>query len=70
MSAAEPEFIAPLGIRDDEGNIVPLVEDRAEDNESPSSDAALFKGVEERVPKHVGQLVSRKLYHIHIRTDI
>lgn len=62
MSAPGLEFVAPLGMRDDDGNIVPLVEDKAEDNELPSSDAALFKGVEERVPKHVGQLVSRKLH--------
>jgi hypothetical protein len=59
MSSAGSEFIAPLGMRDDDGNIVPLVEGNAEEDiDTSPDDATLFKGVKERVPRHVGQLVS------------
>ena len=57
MSSAGSEFVTPLGMLDDEGNIAPLPQDSPENIGSSSTEAALFKGVEEKVPRHVGQLV-------------
>lgn len=48
-----------MGVRDDDGNIIPLPgeENDTELNDPTPTDAALFKGMEEKVPRHVGQLV-------------
>ncbi|KAJ3558173.1 hypothetical protein NM688_g1079 [Phlebia brevispora] len=51
------EFVGPLGMRDGDGNIVPLPcepDDSAKEL-SPSAEC-LFQGVKEKVPRHVGQL--------------
>lgn len=60
MSSSGLEFVTPMGLRDDDGKIIPLPlgEGDTEPNGLTQTDAALFKGMEEKVPRHVGQLVS------------
>lgn len=52
------EFISPIGMLDDDGNLVPLSKEPETDkHDIAPSNAALFNGVEEKVPRHVAQLV-------------
>ncbi len=44
-------------MRDDQGNIVPLLEFKEGTGDSNTPVEALFKGMEEKIPHHVGQLV-------------
>ena len=60
MSAAGIEFVTPIGMIDDEGKIVPLPEQEVMDKDATPTGEALFQGMQEKVPRHVGQLVSRR----------
>lgn len=58
VGAGGLEFAGPIGVRDEHGSILPL-ENAQADMKDPSPTAeAVFAGVEERIPRHVGQLVS------------
>lgn len=62
MSANGIEYLSPLGMRDDDGNIVPMP-DKTEEQDNkliatePTTEPTVFKGVQEKVPRHIGQLV-------------
>ncbi|KIP10850.1 hypothetical protein PHLGIDRAFT_64843 [Phlebiopsis gigantea 11061_1 CR5-6] len=60
MSAAGMEFVTPMGLIDDDGNLVPLPKEEAVDKDATPTEEALFQGIQEKVPRHVGQLVSRR----------
>jgi hypothetical protein len=51
------EFVGPIGIRDMDGNIVPLSDSQVQAPEPTIPVEALYEGVTEKVPRHVGQLV-------------
>ena len=58
LSTAGLEFVTPVGMRDEDGNIIPLAEEKdTEDNGPLPHGDAIFKGMEEMVPRHIGQLV-------------
>ena len=60
MSAAGMEFVAPMGLIDDDGNLVPLPKDEVGNKEATQTTEALFQGMQEKIPRHVGQLVSHR----------
>ncbi|KAF7792377.1 hypothetical protein EIP86_003414 [Pleurotus ostreatoroseus] len=52
------EYVGPIGIRDGDGNIVSLSHEKSNPTtQAPSSAEALFQGVKEKIPHHIGQLV-------------
>ncbi|KAI0699230.1 HORMA domain-containing protein [Cytidiella melzeri] len=50
------EFVGPIGIRDADGNIAPLSASQVQSQQPSVAAEALFEGVKENVPRHVGQL--------------
>lgn len=50
------ELVGPIGMRDEDGNIVPLPDDDST-HEPVLSAEALFQGAKEKIPRHIGQLV-------------
>ncbi|KAI0344853.1 DNA-binding protein [Trametopsis cervina] len=50
------EFISPLGLRGSDGSIMPIASPENQPCELPATADALFEGVKENVPRHVGQL--------------
>lgn len=57
-------------MRDADGNIVPLPEGASREKDPSPSAEAVFAGVKEKVPRHVGQLVRSSIAVSCMKTNL
>lgn len=62
MGSTGVEFAGPVGMRDQNGDVIPFPKSQGADTKKPPDvnglDDSHYVGVQENVPSHVGQLVS------------